>query len=441
MKNFKSLTQWRRGAGAQRIFFILLALMFTGVGVSYSHYNLNQTSIDPACVPAEGEPITLGAIFPEGSLFSAQSTESFRGAEAMRQAINQCGGINGRPIEWLYEPASDRADSEIAAQTLVEQGVPLIIGSGLSAVSEGASAIAQSSSVMYWDVTDSPPTNARGDWIFSLAADFQQLGAGAANFAQSNFAEPRVALIYEERRADVAKGVRETLNTPPLIDYIYSDEICCGDAYTLAVQMREARINIVILSVFDRDGERLWYALREADANIDAWIHVGSESYRRDICQNANSDGFISINTAGPVTEEYRASRIWKINDFYRAAYQQDYGTAPSWTADLSASGVFVLLQNVLPLAMDNGLSAESIRAVARSVNISDSAGLMGEGLAFDANGVNQHPAIIARQQQGRAICSVWPESVATCSSVLPFPTWRERAMAVENRMSCSGEM
>jgi len=441
MKNLKAgtkilLTQRYKGRkGTQRLFVIFVVVMaiVMSTGISYS-----QNTPDEACEPASGEPITLGAIFPQGSLFSARSAESYQGAEAMRQAINQCGGVDSRPVEWHYQPATDRADAETAAQTLVEEGVPLIIGSGLSAVSEGASAIAQDAGIVYWDVTDSPPANAKGDWIFSLAADFQQLGAAAADFAQTHFEEPQVALIYEERRAEVAEGVRDRLNQPPLIDYGYSDEICCIDAYSLAVDMREAKINVVILSVFDRDGERMWYALREADANIDAWIHVGSEGYRRDICQSANSEGFISINTAGPVSQPYRDEQIGEIYDLYRAAYQKNYGTAPSATADLSASGVYLLLRYVLQ-NIEGEITAESIRDATLALDLNDSVGLMGEGLSFDANGMNQHPSVIARQQQGQNFCSIWPESIATCASRLAFPTWRDRALAVENRLSCGG--
>jgi branched-chain amino acid transport system substrate-binding protein len=417
--------------GAYRILIISAITLFIGTEISHSHYNTEDS-----CVPAGGDPIILGVIFPQQSLFSAQSILSYQGAEAMREAVNECGGIKGRPIAFVYEPASDRASAESAAQTLIGQGIALIIGSGLSAVSEGASAVAQEAGVVYWDVTDAPPV--KGDWIFSLAADFQQLGAAAANFAQSNFREPRVALIYEERRALVAEGVREGVS--PIIDYTYADEMCCQDAYALAERLREARVNIVILSVFDRDGERLWNALREADAKIEAWVHVGSEGYRRDICRSANSEGFISVNTAGPVSEDYRNAQIGEIYDRYRATYRAAYGDEPEAAAHLGASGVYMLLRYVLP-RIEGDITAESIRAAAQALDFDNSVGLMGEGLAFDANGVNRHPAAIVRQQQGRGICSIWPESIATCTSRLEFPTWRERALAVESQLSCDGEM
>jgi hypothetical protein len=423
MKNLKNVT----------ILILFAGLLFAYGDISYSHYNTSE-----ACIPATGEPITLGAIFPQGSLFSARSGESFQGVEAIRTAVNQCGGVNGVPIEWAYEPAADRASAEAAAQKLVGQGVPLIVGSGLSVVSSAASRIAQDAGVVYWEVSESP--SAWGDWIFSVVADFQQLGTAAGSFAQINFTEPRVALIYEKRDERIAVGVREGLAQPPVIEHAYSGEICCGDAYALAVRMREARINVVILSVFDQDGERLWYALREADANIAAWIHVGSEGYRRDICESANSEGFISINPAGPVSASYRLEQIGKIDRLYRAAYRSAYGSAPSATADLSASGIYLLLKYVLP-NITGKINAESIREAARALDLRDPVGLMGEGIIFDAFGANQSPAVIARQQQGRAFCSVWPESIATCSELLPFPTWRERALAVENRLSCGGDV
>src|SRR5262245_5576059 len=104
---------------------------------------------DYPCTAAAGQPITLGAIFPGQSLFSVQDIESYRGAEAMRQAINACGGVDGRPVQWMYIPASDHDAAQAAAQQMVASSVPVIVGSGLPAVNEGASPVANDAGVVY----------------------------------------------------------------------------------------------------------------------------------------------------------------------------------------------------------------------------------------------------------------------------------------------------
>src|SRR5262249_40656320 len=146
---------------------------------------------------------------------------------------------------------------------------------------------------------------------------------------------PRVALVYEERQRgqQVAEGVRDGLASPPVIDYHYEDELY--DAYDLAVQIRDQKIDVVILSVFDADGEYLWYMLREADANIKAWIHIGSQGYRTNICQRANSEGFISVNPTGPISDTYHDG-LGEIYAQYKAAFTRNYSDLPSTLADLT---------------------------------------------------------------------------------------------------------
>lgn len=45
-------------------------------------------------------------------------------------------------------------------------------------------------------------------------------------------------------------------------------------AYDLAVELREAGINIVVVIGLDKDANRLWRAMQQADANVTAWIQI-----------------------------------------------------------------------------------------------------------------------------------------------------------------------
>src|SRR5688572_13152199 len=121
-----------------------------------------RTLAQDGCTAADGEPLVIGAVFPTASLLTARSSESYEGADAMRQAINACGGVNGRPVEWELISAQDRYDSAEAVQTLADAGMPIIVGSGSSAVSEGARDVAEAASVVYWEVSEA--VESPGDW-------------------------------------------------------------------------------------------------------------------------------------------------------------------------------------------------------------------------------------------------------------------------------------
>lgn len=384
------------------------------------------------CTPAEGEPIRLGVIFPEGALFTSENTTDYQGVQAMGAAFNACGGVNGRPVEWVYEPAASRTQAANAATRLIEEaGVTLIVGSGLPAVDEGAREVAEAKGVVYWEVTEA--VDPEGEWFFSPRPTSSQLGALTGQFVAESLPESlgksdlRVALIYENRPhgQTLAEGIRDALPTPPALEYSYTDHLY--EAYDLGIRLREEHIDVVILAAFERDGDRLWFGARYADANVGAWIHVGSEGYKRGLCERlGNIDGFIGIDSTGPISTTYRQEIAGEFYANYRRIYMRTHSVEPTERADLAASGVYLLLKHVLPV-VEGDFTAENIRTALLSLDLRE-VGLMGEGLIFE-DGLNAAPGIVVQQQQGGNFCSVWPSAIGTCAGGLtPFPTWVERA-------------
>lgn len=385
------------------------------------------------CIPADGDPIRIGAIFPTASLLTARSSEGYQGAEAMRRTVNECGGVNGRPVEWELAPAQDRYDSPEAVQSLVDTGIPLIVGSGSTAVSEGARDAAEAAGVVYWEVTE--PVESPGEWTFSPRPNGYQMGQQAAQFIEAQYPDARVALVYDDIpfALTIASGVRDTLNDAPAID----EEFDVYNTYELASRMRDDGFTVLILITFDADGYWLWYSAREADANLDAWLHIGSEGYWQNLCARVyNIEGFMSLTPYAQASEDYREEVIGEIDSLYRDVYEQEFDADPSLEANLSASGVYLLLRYVLP-SVEGEFTAENIRTAIAALNIHESIGLVGEGLAFDG-GLNTASIAPVRQQQNSRFCSIHPSAIATCvSGIEEFPTWRERAIAGDNSPRC----
>lgn len=395
------------------------------------------------CIPSSGEPIRLGAIFPQGAFFSADNTDTFKGIEAMRQAINSCGGVNGRPVEWVYEPASDRESAEAAATKLInEDSVPLIVGSGLVAVNEGGRTAAEALGAVYWEISEA--VDPGGEWYFSVRPNNRQLGEAAGHFVNdvlpTTLSKPtiNVALIYENRPRGqtIAEGVLASLSEEPVMIYNYTDHL--ENSRQLGVQLREDNIDAVILATFEHDGDHMWYAAQQADANVGAWIHIGGQGYREGMCERVgNLDGFISIDASGPIDRTDREEMIGTIYQTYRQTYLSENNREPSELADLAASGVYMLLHHVLPQT-GGDYAAQDIREAILSLDEQLAMGLIGEGISFDDGGRNTAASTVIQQSQNGSFCSVWPSDLGTCLGGLqPFPTWRERALAAENR-SCN---
>lgn len=428
---------------------MLAFMMLTLVAVVFTadvRLTVAQNNADEACIPAQGEPIRIGGVFPTGSLFSPKLGEPLNSVETMIEAFNACGGVNGRPITWTHIPAVNRVEAQAAMDTMIAEQISIVIGSGTPAVGEILSEIAEHEGIVYWEISEALSTEQqRLSWTFSPRPTHRQIGSAAAQYIQTDLATDlglesvRLALIYEERdpAQEVAGGLRTALKSTPIIDLRYTNILT--DTRTIGTQIRDQDVNVLVITSFDDDADTLWYNMREADANVAAWIHIGNEGYREGMCRRiGNTEGFISIGAGGPVAQAYRHEISGTIYSHFLQSYQDTFKSDPTERADLSASGIYTLLHDILPNVSDPA-SAENIRA---AILIADSTGssLMGYGFAVtNPPAVNASASIVAQQRQDGALCSIWPGTVATCTApIQPFPTWRQRVLASEGK-ACQG--
>ncbi|MDL1884211.1 amino acid ABC transporter substrate-binding protein [Anaerolineae bacterium CFX8] len=389
------------------------------------------------CSPAADSPLRIGAVFPPESLFSVEAADPYRGAAAMIETLNACGGVNGRPVELVYRAAANH-NQALAAVEALRDDVPLVIGSGSPVISDVLLEASRDGAFVYWEVTE--PLDTPHEYAFSLRPSSAAFGRLAADFVNDFAAglpegeQLRAAVIYENRpRASAAAGeLIVSLNADPLFTRRYNNTLT--GTYDLAVQMRERGINTVILVGFEDDADGLWYDMREADANLRAWIHVGGEAYRRNTCDRlGNTDSLIAISAAGPASETYRYGALGVLYEQYLQVYRQRFEREPGERANQGASGVYLLLRYAAPVV---DFSADGFRAAILAAAAPAPAGLMGEEVLFAA-GANTEAAVIVTQRQNGRFCTIYPAALATCSdSLLPFPTWRERAL-IEERTTC----
>jgi ABC-type branched-subunit amino acid transport system substrate-binding protein len=396
-----------------------------------------QTPSD--CTAVEGAPVRIGAIFPQNSLLSVNIDEHYNGVQAMSAALNACGGVDGRPIELVYEAATDRESAQAAAQTLVDDGITLIVGSGTPAVSEALTTFAAANEVIFWEVTQS--LSASNVWSYSPRPTRHQLGEQTAAFVQQSLVDvvgeaPAVALIHADapHGIEAAQGLRSGLSTQPIIDVNYGDSLSWRSSY--AEDVRDQAADVLIFSGYDDDADRLWFSAREANANVKAFINVGSEGYRRNLCQRiGNNEALLSVSATGTLSRAYRGEITNGTFQQYMTQYMRLFSEEPNERTTLSAAGFYLLARYVLPQV--ETFTAESIRAAIIEADVATGSGFMGEGLRFEGS-INTRAQAIVQQRQNGAFCSVWPEAGATClQEPQPMPTWRERAIMAE-RMLCA---
>src|SRR5262249_35483520 len=86
---------------------------------------------------AAPEPIRVGVITSLSGSFATFGTMEVAGYRVGAEEVNAKGGINGRPIELVIEDdASNQNAALAAAEKLVNQGVPLIMGAFASPITK-----------------------------------------------------------------------------------------------------------------------------------------------------------------------------------------------------------------------------------------------------------------------------------------------------------------
>jgi hypothetical protein len=374
------------------------------------------------CQAAEGEPLRLGAVFPTDFLLIPQTSESFLGADAMLEAMNACGGVNGQPVEWALVSANTR-DEAVAAVTQLAGQVPLIVGSGSNAVYEGLVEATQEQQLPLWEVSQVLVESNEG--VFSSQPDATSIGRETAMFVERDIVPilvsdaPRIALIHEDvpRASDIADGFREVVGDAIVMEFVYQD--IPTNLRQLATEMRESKINIVFTISFSWKAEQLWNAMRRADANVEAWLMTGDSDDISQSCKRfGNTDSIIVIGTAGLVQDTFPTLIDERIYNLYTLFYTETNGQPPTETANRSASGVYVLLQNILTDTA-NPVSLDSFEQSVMAINSEE----LGIG------------AVTIRQNQEGEFCLLSPSDLMTClQPYQSFPTWRNRAITQEQR-------
>jgi ABC-type branched-subunit amino acid transport system substrate-binding protein len=405
---------------------LILMLLFC-LTVSFIHAQDNVA----ACVAAAGDSIRIGAVFPAQTVLMASAVTPYEGVVAMVQAVNACGGVAGHPVELVSQPANNR-DNARAAVAKLSGDVPIIIGSGSPAVSEALLNESREGKFLYWEVTE--PLDAPHQWSFSPLSNNSQLGSQTADFIQTQVSallankSLRLAIVHEKRPAAqlIADALVDTLTTPPVLTYAYDNVL--SESYTIAKQIREKKVNAVVIVAFDRDTDQFWLSMRQADANVLGYIQVSGEPDRRNFCERVgNSDGLIMVSRTGAVSPTYRQQHIGAIYNQYLAAYKDQTSAAPDESADLAASGTYLLLHDILPSAADD-FTVSNLQHIITTQQLSIGQGMMGEGFSVNNTFLNGAGVVIFQQRQDNQLCSLVPSEIATCSTALqPFLTWRER--------------
>jgi branched-chain amino acid transport system substrate-binding protein len=177
----------------------LIGLVVVAVLVA-GHFVVNRPS---APIPTETaivtEPIKVGFIGPLTGDVSSIGTVNKAAAEIAVEEVNAAGGINGRPLEMIYEDGQCNAKTATnAANKLINMDrVSAIIGGFCSTETAAFGPMAMQNKVVAFSYGSSAPSLSQlGQYFFrSYPSDAFQ-GKFAAEYAYNTMGARRVAIVY-----------------------------------------------------------------------------------------------------------------------------------------------------------------------------------------------------------------------------------------------------
>ncbi|MHB8513145.1 MAG: ABC transporter substrate-binding protein [Actinomycetota bacterium] len=385
--------------------------------------------------------IVVGAIYPTGGPQGSGGLAEYHGVELAASLANSEGGVNGSQIVLRLAPAdsSDQADS--AVRTLVNQGIPVIIGSHGSTISRPAAAEALATDTVFWETgavgelaTMGVPAPApEGARIFRFAPSGEVLGSSAIRFAvtqllpklhrNANALRYGVAFVNDEYGRAVGKGAIDQIGMLHLqLAGTFAYKSIGANFDSIAHRIAAAHTDVLFVSAYLDDGVALRNAIVKLHVPLVANIGTSSSYCMPEFGAKLGAKAvglFASDKPDGPVVSSRRltpeaAHALDWARTQYKALYRQDM-SAPALSG---FTGAWALFHYVLPKAKST--TAAAISDAAHSVAIDEGGLPNGSGLQFGPARANE-PAenlratsVIWEWVRPGVRAVVWPPAFAT---------------------------
>lgn len=383
-------------------------------------------------------PIEIGAIYPTGGSHGRGGQDEWRGAQMAAEYVNTRGGVNGRQVKLLLEPAESSDQAPGAVARLAERGVPAIIGSYGSTISKPVADETSRRGIVFFEtgaVGKLSMAATDADLVFRFPPTGAHLGQAAVAFARDQLMpkmkrDPRalrytVIYVDDVYGAAVGDGAADEIRRDGLtLAGVFPYKV--GDDYAALVRkIAAAKTDVLLVSAYLEDG----IAIRKETVaqKVPLVASVGtSSSYCMHEFGVALKDAAVGLFASdkpdghvldpSKLTPEAADALRWSREEFERRHKHEM--TAAALTG---FSGTYALLTGALPKAAS--LSPDGIATALRATRFEQGSLPNGSGMAFKA-GSSQNTLATSVIWQWTAPFErtiVWPPQFAT-GDLVPLP-------------------
>ncbi|MDX2163352.1 MAG: ABC transporter substrate-binding protein [bacterium] len=306
------------------------------------------------------EPILIGVAVAQTSNVALLGQEQVIGAEIAEAYFNERGGVNGRPIELVFQDtAGDEAGAINAFQTVISAGVVGIVGPTLSQQAFASDPIANDAGVP----VIAPSNTARGipeigEYIARVSAPVAVVAPNAVRAALNiDPSIENVAVFYAQNDAFASSETQTFQATVQelgltLIDPVQTFQTTDTDFSSQIATALASNPQLVIVSGLAADGGNLVRQLREFGYT---GLIIGGNGLNTanvfPVCQ-AQCNGII-------IAQAYSYAAETEINSEFRSIYVEAQGKEPPQFSAQAFAGVQVFVEALI--ALDDAVGLETL--------------------------------------------------------------------------------
>ena len=412
------------------IFFLTLFIL--------SSCSLGRSSQSSQCIP-----IRVGIIL--ASEDSEKGLEQKKGYEMALAEIQADGGIQGCPIELVYENEGEELDTQsaqVAIMQLAEQNVLAIIGGTTNEATLNAATVAGYFKVplIIPSSTDDEITNVGNQWIFRLRASNESDANTVFEMVRLGFGpEANIVILYEETDFGESTAV-VTASTIMSIGlniagyYSYSNQD--SDFSSIIEEVNTTAPEVVYVISSDSEVAANLYSLFKADqVSYNLMIGDGPGFTERSFLYDGNQQIYENLNNL-VIVSDWSLDLPWTgmdkfVQDFSSFSQQNNYNYSVPVLRNVESYTSLKLLSNALSqvtfpeqkgrniqeLSADDLKSVrESLASELRNLDTANKDSLFGT-VSFDGTGQNRQTPILVQVLNGE-IVTIYPPRYAQESPV-----------------------
>jgi branched-chain amino acid transport system substrate-binding protein len=321
-------------------------------------------------VVAQDDPIKIGIAVAQTSNVALLGQEQVIGAEIAEAYFNEQGGINGRPIELVFQDtAGDEAGAINAFQTLLQDDVIGIVGPTLSQQAFASDPFAEEAKVPVL----APSNTAKGipqigEYISRVSSPVAVVAPNAVRAAlELDPSIERVAVFYAQDDAFATSETGTFQETVKALDLTLLEPVqthskADTDFSTQITNALAGDPQLVIVSGLAADGGNLVRQLRELGYT---GLIIGGNGLNTanvfPVCQ-IYCDGVI-------IAQAYSYSFESEVNNTFRELYKAEQGKEPPQFSAQAFAGVQVFVESLVQLDNEQGLASLDLATIRTEVN------------------------------------------------------------------------